>query len=366
MAEALPLPMNINEEKNCVNCDIFGWKQPRDRSTLKRCSRCQLYWYCSQQYQKEHWLNSHKHHCKYFLSQKVPPNAKHNDATCLVCKEESKAGKENMTKPTNAVLPCYMSTAHKYLMGISQPIGPGLLPQYEGIPAKPLAEMTGVYHTKLDASFAIMMRILVKIKMTNNIIWMNRKSSVEDLYRFLGEFRLHEWFQQLVTKPGLDPKKKVNDCGGSIVDLIEAVNYIDSLISIVPETSPLKPWNTFKMLMTFCFDSKIMEGALIFDHLAVATDMSKEFENIRMKHATFQNLWDNVLNMLKEGLVPSTTLVEVLSEENPVRKCYECGALVTLQGVTMLLGKEVFYAAGHPGPWTVAGKWSFFCFVREV
>ena len=267
MAKALPLPMIIDEKKECTNCEIFRWKQPSDRSTLKRCSGCQLFWYCSKQCQKEHWLNTHKYHCKYLFSEKVLPNAKHNDATCLVCKEEAKAGKGNMSKPTNPVLPCYMSTANKYLIGISEPVGPGGLPQYEEMPAKPLAEMTEIYHTKLDATFAIMMRILVKMKMTNNIIWMTRKSSVKKLYRILGECRLKEWLMQLVTKLGLDPQNKDNDCDDIIDELVEAVTYIDTLFSVVPEPSPLMPWNTFKTLKTFCFDSKTMEGALISDHL---------------------------------------------------------------------------------------------------
>ena len=52
-------------------------------------------------------------------------------------------------------------------------------------------------------------------------------------------------------------------------------------------------------------------------------------------------LWDNVLNMLKVGLVPLTTLAEVLSEENPVQKCYECGALVTVKDITTPRAKKV-------------------------
>ena len=69
MAEELP------PASHCDSCNIFGWKQPRDRSSIKRCSRCKVVSYCSEQCQKEH--------CKYLVATKVLHSAKHNDAYCL-------------------------------------------------------------------------------------------------------------------------------------------------------------------------------------------------------------------------------------------------------------------------------------------
>jgi len=342
MAEALLNP--VKSVNQCVNCSIFNWKQPTNinSSTLKRCTRCQLFWYCSEQCQKEHWHNGHKRHCKYLALEKVLPNAKHNEATCLVCKEESKAGKKNVSKPTNTVLPCYMSTANKNSWVKYQQMCcqcPGGCPQYsfEEMPAISLPEMTGVYHSKLDATLAIMMRILLKLKMTNNIIWKTNKPSVLDMYRILRKCRLNEWQWQLAAKPGVDSKKKVNPCN---LDLDEAIKNIDNMFLTVPEIAPLMPWNTFKILMTFCFDSQSMEGALIYDNLALANDLCDRFEKIRMKHDTFHKLWDNVLTLLKKGLVPLATFVEVMSEENPARKCYECGAQIIVQDITPLRGNK--------------------------
>ena len=130
MAEALPKVVKFSKEKECRNCNIFGWKQPDDRSSLQRCTRCKLVWYCSKQCQKEHWYNAHKHHCKYLALKKVLPNAKHDDATCLVCKDESRAGQVNMSKPSNNVLPCYLSTANKVLMGVAPSVMSALSLRY--------------------------------------------------------------------------------------------------------------------------------------------------------------------------------------------------------------------------------------------
>ena len=108
----------------------------------------------------------HKKQCKYIAGKEVLANAKHDEANCLVCNEESKAkaGKMGkMTKTSNPVLPCTMSASTSFhLMNIPIAIG---------MPAIPLAEMTGNYLSKEDHTVAIMMRILIKMKMTKHIIW---------------------------------------------------------------------------------------------------------------------------------------------------------------------------------------------------
>jgi len=233
-----------------------------------------------------------------------------------------------------------MSTANKNSwVKYQQPCCPRGCPQFsfEEMPALSLPELTGVYHSKLDATLAIMMRILLKLKMTKNIIWKTNKPSILDMYRILRKCRLNEWQWQLAAKPGVDSKNKVNPCN---LDLDGPIETIENMFATVPEISVL--WNTFKILMTFCLDSRSMEGALIYENLASANDVCDKFEKIRMKHDTFHKLWDNVLIMLNKGLVPLATFVKVLSEENPARKCYECGTQITVQDVTAIRGTLAF------------------------
>ena len=52
----------------CANCSVFGWPQPKDLATLKRCSKCRVLWYCGELCQKEHWERVHRDHCRL-----VPP-----------------------------------------------------------------------------------------------------------------------------------------------------------------------------------------------------------------------------------------------------------------------------------------------------
>ena len=114
--------------------------------------------------QKEHWHNTHKNQCKYLSGKKVLRNAKHEETTCLVCKEEAAVGKEEMFKQSNPTLPCTLSRVNREMMNIDESYS-------EGWPSIALAEMTGQFHTNVEAAVATFMRILVKMKMTKDPLW---------------------------------------------------------------------------------------------------------------------------------------------------------------------------------------------------
>jgi len=83
-----------------------------------------------------------------------------------------------------------------------------------------------------------------------------------------------------------------------------------------------------------------MEGPLIYDNVSSGNDLCDRFEKIRMRHGRFHKIWDNMLILLEKGLVPLATMVKVLSEENPVRKCYECEAPIIVQDATAFRGSK--------------------------
>jgi len=334
--------MKFDDEKECDNCNTFAWKQPDDKSIIKRCSKCQLFWYCSDQCQKEHWHNAHKHHCKYLAEKKVLANAKHNDDTCLVCKEETKAGKKNISKSSNPVLPCYMSTTNQKFMNVPKNIGEDGTPQCDYMLAKPLAEMTGVYLSKVDETFAIMLRILVKMKKIKHIVWSStRKPSTEEMFSILGVVRENEWWCQMNTKPGS------NEHNGVAFDEYESVEFIDALKDVddtLVSPTPDLLWVTFKILFSFSYGSMNVAGSLFADYLGASeSGMPNEIEKIRMPHAKFHQLWEDVLDRMKEGLVPMSTLVDALCEGDPERQCYECGVQVTVQAIVVLHGSYHHY-----------------------
>ena len=42
--------------KRCMNCHNYSWPQPEEGAErVKRCSKCNVVYYCSTQCQEEHW-----------------------------------------------------------------------------------------------------------------------------------------------------------------------------------------------------------------------------------------------------------------------------------------------------------------------
>ena len=141
-------------QRKCDNCVFFRWNQPEDMSTIKQCVRCKSATYCSRQCQQEHWHNVHKKHCKYIAGVKVLPMSKHEEASCLVCKKEAETGKWEVSKSSNPVLPCLLSLHNQEVLDIYMETD---------MLAFPLAETTGRFMTKTEATITVMMRILLKL-----------------------------------------------------------------------------------------------------------------------------------------------------------------------------------------------------------
>jgi len=67
----------------CVNCIVFGWKQPKNPTkVLKTCGTCKLMKYCSQECQSEHWHLVHRKHCKDLA---MASTYVHDSSTCPFC-----------------------------------------------------------------------------------------------------------------------------------------------------------------------------------------------------------------------------------------------------------------------------------------
>ena len=65
---------------------------------LSQCSKCKVAQYCSPVCQKEHWLTTHKKHCKYLAGEaKFPGWEEHDASDCFACKD----AKQALTKYTN-------------------------------------------------------------------------------------------------------------------------------------------------------------------------------------------------------------------------------------------------------------------------
>jgi len=314
------------EVEKCMNCAVYSWTQPRDKSALKRCTGCRYALYCSEQCQKEHWHNTHKKHCKYISKRKVLVNGKHDESFCKVCSEETKAGKDSVAVANSSVLPCTMSSANMRLTNLF------MFDSVMG--AIPLAEMTGNYLSKLDSTLAIALRILMKMKLANNILWSVEKSRAEELYKMLVDARFKACCFCMYAKPGSLPNQIKNHVpGGSHnLEITQAVHDINhSIIDLVrKDQSMLTQWAAFKVLVGFLAVSSYSMGRIIADmRMLEVKELPESIQMARLSSLDLNKMWENVLATLSRGLVPYNTLLDAILHNIPLQHCYGCGGEVT-------------------------------------
>jgi len=337
MAGYIPHEMR-GGDKFCYNCFVFDWKQPH-MDTLKRCKECRLVWYCDEMCQKEHWHNTHKKQCKYLSKKKVLRNAMHEETTCRVCKEEAGVGREEMSKESNPILPCIMSRANKELMNIDG--------SFLGMLCVPMAEMTGIFHTKLERLLVTFMRILVKMKMTKHSLWQGSRTAVlaSDLYKKLWHGRIdHLWRVFSFKKPGpLDGQLAFESLAtfkdiGELMQAIEKIRIAAALRGIIPDEefpSLFKPMETIKVLTALlCTGVSYLQMSMIAADCVGVSGIPEEIMRFRTTFVQFNKMRDNVLNLLSGKLIPYCCLVvDGICDKNPVQQCTVCREEIIIRKV---------------------------------
>jgi len=300
----------------CFNCIIYGWKELKDLSALKRCSKCKLVTYCSEPCQKEHWHNTHMKHCKYMSKKKVLATGTHENSACFSCKEESQAGKETVSEACSFALPCTMSPANMRLTNLFM---------FDNVYGSiRLPEMTGKCHSKLDNSLSIAMRILMKMKMANSIPWTVNNSRAEDLYSSLGHVRMQVFMSDMYAKPG-SLKDQFIEGTVNLNDTFKALEDISCSISEVYARglSENMPWSIFEILIGLIGTSTYTIGRCVADKLGVS-ELPDDMQKARLSHSQLNLLWASVLTILRDGLVPLKTLHEAIINNLHVQQCYGC------------------------------------------
>jgi len=346
MAGALSDEM-LTAGKYCANCYVFDWIQPNE-DVLKRCTGCRVLWYCDDKCQKEHWHNTHKRQCKYMSNKKVLRNAKHEETSCLLCKEEAHVGKVEMSKQGNPTLPCTMSRANKELMDIDGSFS-------EGLPYAVLAEMTGLYHTKVEAIIVTFMRILVKMKMTKHSLWQVPQTAVDagKLYKMLWEERIEHLKDSLTfKKPGPLEGQLAFDINGprlysvnGIFDKMVAIGAIRlqlksmGIIDAEELSSVFQPWGTLNVLLALLVIGNKSLGMYAADCVGLV-GLPEEIGKVRTTAIQFNKMRNNAVSLLSGGLVPFTSiLINGLCDGISLQQCYVCRKKVTARRAALFVSK---------------------------
>eukprot|EP00092_Neocalanus_flemingeri_P086984 GFUD01109681.1.p1 GENE.GFUD01109681.1~~GFUD01109681.1.p1 ORF type:complete len:473 (-),score=97.23 GFUD01109681.1:35-1453(-) len=232
----------------CFNCS-------KDNKSLKlsQCSKCKVAMYCSNVCQNEHWLTTHKKHCKYLAGEvKFPGWEEHNPRTCHTCMDV-KMKPEKYREEQSEYMLCVRKGESFLQEHFSLLLGGGT-----GSLELPfsLGEMSGTYLDIADELLSAEAALLENILFRNNG---DRAQAVKELLWDVQLARVAHWIGYIR-----------GDYGGSrLVSqmLFESVKKVDRLLghkqtsdSVV--VNQVNCWHTFQLVW-----SNIMRGQLYEDHL---------------------------------------------------------------------------------------------------
>merc|ERR1712025_121546 len=115
-----------------------------------------------------------------------------------------------------------------------------------------LAEMTGQFETKAEATITIIMRILVKMKLTNDILWqhLSTAKAADAFYKRLWVGRYFvQWLSSQKKKPGpLQGQLEIYKTDVEIYETMEKIDEMREMYSTKEDSSEFRPWDTIKLL----------------------------------------------------------------------------------------------------------------------
>ena len=304
--------MSDEGEKFCQNCRCYGWEQPSVRSDMKHCEQCKKFDYCGEDCEREHWLKVHKKHCEYLAGKKVLAMSEHDEVTCLVCRIGA-----DPTNPKARVLPCTMSTTTMAQTRIVvDTASPGL----------GLAEMTGKFHSKEEATITQMMRLVIKMSMLEHPATRTRELCGK-LYKVLNGARVKCWDAQycysdhVIAQSGVVADNFISSTTFSIARLVEDLNQENAI------------WSMLAILSYFLQAELSSHGRKIVENTDMLPVMSDIMGRVRLSSSRLKDLWDSVLRMFEGGLVPSFPEVMAVMCGGVNHKCCVCEEVVTVARV---------------------------------
>ena len=283
----------------------------------------------------EYWASTHNYHCRYLSEDEVLHGARHNEDSCLVCKEVAKVGEKNMSNPSNPFLTCIMSEVNRQLMNSRF---------RKGWPAVLLEEMTGQFTSNLEATVTLMMRIMLKMKLTKHPLWDESapldKMNAMKLYEVLGKIRYKTWYCVMFARPGQQQGEILTRHLDKIVGPHDEICEVEKILEQIDmndenwvDHTEFMPWSILRILTAFLGESKNSLGKVIAEALGEASISELGLKSIRLTCSKVSCLWENMIDMFKGGLMPFIRVLEVLCDGNLYQYCYGCDKQVTVDNL---------------------------------
>ena len=152
----------------CTNCTVFLWNQPDDPKTVRKCSRCHVVSYCGKECQEENWNKVHKKYCSYLAGTKKAEHLEHRRETCRTCIASSSLG-DLVFSPTNRNYVCIFENVDWNILPPTSP-HPFLL-----------RLLTGPPEDRVEKMLTVAQKILKKMKVTKNPVYLLKRQQVDKL-----------------------------------------------------------------------------------------------------------------------------------------------------------------------------------------
>ena len=306
MATALPAYDIISGL--CSNCFLFNWKQPENRETLRKCTRCYVVAYCGKECQEEHWQKVHKKHCKYLGGLKKAKHSEHIKETCKTCIKSDSVG-DLVFSPTN---PNYVCIFEHVDWKMLPPTFPHPFP------------LNGPPEDRIEKMLNAAQRILLKIKVTENPVYMLQSQQVDELEKALWDLRSRLYFIRI---------------GGRDQDPM-MIMCLTGMVFDFPFSSP---WKVIVEKADFYFDHLYILAMLIHltrstilllleNALKSSSSLPRDFRQMS-KTDQFFKVADKIIEALDQEVVPFSDLAAIACQGKTEQNCSQCHKEIVVQGI---------------------------------
>ena len=300
----------------CANCLLFNWNQPENPNVLRKCTRCHAVAYCGRECQEEHWHKVHKKQCKYLGGTKKAQHSEHKKETCKTCVASDSVG-DLVFSPTN---PNYFCIFEHVDWSLLPPNFPHPFP------------LNGPPEDRIEKMLNAAQKILLKIKVTENPVYLLQPQQVERLEKDLWTLRGRIYFIRI--------------CGGDR----DPLRIFCSMEKVV-DVSPTSPWRAIVEKAGYYFYQ--MHGGELLATLALliqltrattflgiekslksSNSLPREFRQMS-KTDQFFEVTDKIMEALDQQVVPFRDLAVIACGGKTQQNCSQCNKPVIVKGISL-------------------------------
>ena len=308
----------------CSNCFLFNWKQPENRKTLRKCTRCYVVAYCGMECQEEHWHKVHKNHCKYLGGLKKAKHSEHIKETCKTCIKSDSVG-DLVFSSTN---PNYVCIFEHVDWSLLPPTFPHPFPLH-GPPEDRIEKM-------LNAA----QKILLKIKVTENPVYLMQPQQVDDLERDLWDMRCKIYLNR-ICGGDQDSEMRMPIYRGTLAFVVDIFDSSSSAWGAIAGKAACYFYqmcgDDYKLLATLSL--LIM---LITDTASLHLEISLKFSDLlprdyrqMSKKDEFFEVSDKIIEALDQEVVPFSELAAIACRGKTEQNCNRCHKKIVVQGIKL-------------------------------